>query len=600
MKEKIYSIVDYRSKKIVEPHNFVFTGKDSPWEVKMDFDVVNKRINFDYFKKAPALVSKYLSLLPINDYRNFVSLSEGGTPLIKSKAIGPKYGIDLYFKVEGKNPTGSFKDRGSAVEISVAKELGVKAIVVASTGNMAASCACYAAAAGIPCFIFVPEDTPQTKLAQVISYGGKIVQIKGTYNDAAELAEKVAGELNFYLAGDYAFRLEGQKTAAYEIIDQLFFQVPDAILVPIGCGTNISAYAKGFEEYRALGLIESVPKVYGVQAEGASPVVRCVEKKGEKIEPFKSVNTVASAIAIGNPIDGEKALNAIYDTGGGAVAVTDAELTEAQFLLSHEEGLFVESSGGVSLASLLKLVKLGKFKDQKVVCILCGDGLKDTTSVLRVAMKPPTIFPEMDGFLSLYRSGFFEGSNYTTMDREQVIFASSPTNKEVEREVNNLLGVTYSDEQIKKITETTNRILTRGKKVTLSDFQDIIQDTLQTNIEVSERAFTVKDFEVQTGRSKKAIAKVQVEFFGEERIAEGTGVGPVDALINALREVCGPEMSFELKEYKVGIRSTGTDAVVFTETKLRKNGKISIGRGASPDIIEASIESFEHAYNGFA
>ena len=250
---------------------------------------------------------KYLPFLPVADFSQFVSLEEGGTPLIKSERLGAELGIDLYFKVEGKNPTGSFKDRGTAVEVTAARECGAKGIVVASTGNMAASCACYAAVARIPCYVFVPENIPVGKLAQVVAHGSRVVQVKGTYGDAAELAHRVAEEFGFYLAGDYAFRVEGAKTAAFEIVDQLFFEGPNVVVVPMGCGTNIASFYKGFCEYQALGLLENIPKLIGVQAAGASPIVEAAIAGKLEVTPWEHVDTTASAIAIGKPLDGLKA-----------------------------------------------------------------------------------------------------------------------------------------------------------------------------------------------------------------------------------------------------------------------------------------------------
>ena len=260
----MYQLLDFVTQKPVTPRGLVFTGEDSPWEVVMDIAAIKKQLNLDYFKIAPPGLSKYLPFMPIKQSAEFISLRETATPLIKSKTIGKLLGLDLYFKVEGKNTTGSFKDRGSAVDISVAREFGASSIILASTGNMAASCACYAAAAKIPCFILVPEGVAVAKLAQVIAFGGRIVQIKGHYNDAARLAQSLAEKMGFYLAGDYAYRVEGQKTAAFEIIDQLFFQPPDVVVVPIGCGTNITAYKKGFSEYQQLGLIDRIPQLIGV------------------------------------------------------------------------------------------------------------------------------------------------------------------------------------------------------------------------------------------------------------------------------------------------------------------------------------------------
>jgi threonine synthase len=242
-------------------------------------------------------------------------------------------------------------------------------------------------------------------MAPVGVFGGHIVQIKGTYNECAQLAVAIAKRLGFYLAGDYAFRLEGQKTAAFEIIDQMSYQVPDVVIVPIGCGTNIAAYAKGFHEYLKLGLSEKVPQLIGVQAEGAAAVVNSFLKKLSYIEPLESVHTLATAIAVPNPLDGIKALDAIYSSGGEAIAVSDEEMLQAQYQLATEESLFVESAASATLAALRKLSL--KMKNKKIICILTGDGLKDPNVVLKASLKPPIIEPKEEEFLSLYRQGFF-------------------------------------------------------------------------------------------------------------------------------------------------------------------------------------------------
>jgi threonine synthase len=194
----MYQLVDFISKNTVRPNSFVFTGDDSPWEIQMDLEIVRAKLNLDYFKLAPPSLTKYLAFMPIRKMSEFMSLTEMATPLAKSKALAKRFGWDLYFKVETKNPTGSFKDRGSAVDISVAKELGAPAIILASTGNMAASCACYAAFAKLPCFVLVPEGVPLAKLAQVIAYGGHVIQVKGNYNDAATLAKSIALKKGFF------------------------------------------------------------------------------------------------------------------------------------------------------------------------------------------------------------------------------------------------------------------------------------------------------------------------------------------------------------------------------------------------------------------
>jgi threonine synthase len=595
----MYYLADFRTKQRVTPTNLVFSGSDAPWEVVMDLDEIRSRVNLDNLRQAPPVVTKYLPFMPLKNYSNFVSLKEGASPLIKSKRVGPSLNIELYFKLESQNPTGSFKDRGSAVELTIAKELNAPGIVVASTGNMAASCSCYAAAAQIPCFVFVPEDTPPSKLCQAISYGGRIVQVKGSYNDAAALAERVAAELGFYLAGDYAFRVEGQKTAAFEVVDQLYFNPPDALLCPIGCGTNLTGYAKGFKEYFALGVIDRVPRLIGVQAEGAASVVNAFQKNSRDVESLPELQTICSAIAVKRPIDGMKALDAIYSTNGEAVAVSDKETLEAQFMLSRDEGLFVEPSCATAIAALIKLCRSGSFAQKRVVCVLTGSGLKDPAPLLNVLIKPPTIYPTVDEFLRLYENRFFEGKTVSVVDKNQVLFTSDPNASEVASAIQLHLHNSYSAEYIEGIRATIGKFLKKGKPVTFADLQDIVQDVLETAKRESVSAMTVKDFEVHTGKDRKPDARVVVTLGGRDFEARADGVGPVDAVINALQKACGEEMQFSLGNYKVAIRSQGTSAVVYVELKLTRGGVISVGKGTSPDIIQASIEAFESAYNGF-
>lgn len=307
----------------------------------------------------------------------------------------------------------------------MAKELGAKAIILASTGNMAASCACYAAAAKLPCFVLVPEGVAVAKLAQVLAFGGHIIQVKGNYNDAATLAKAIAEESNFYLAGDYAFRVEGQKTAAFEMLDQMLLQVPDVVIVPIGCGTNIAAYAKGFAEYQALGLINKIPKLIGVQATGANAVVTSFHKHSRHIKSLASANTIASAIAVPDPIDGIKALDAIYKTQGLAVAVSDQAMLQAQHALSTEEGLLVETASAATLAALMQVSQEQQYANQHVVCVLTGDGLKDANVILKTAIKPPTIYPDKKEFFLLYKNHFFDGNSMIFVDKNQPLFMRS-------------------------------------------------------------------------------------------------------------------------------------------------------------------------------
>lgn len=372
----MYHLIDFITKKEVHPHNLIFTGENSPWEVCFDLHAIKKNINLKEYKLLPANLSKYLSLLPIPHSAQLLHWQESPTPLLKSRYIGKELGIDLYFKLEGKNPTGSFKDRGSVIEMTIAKHHHAKKVVVASTGNMAASCACYAALASIPCIVFVPQGTPLAKLAQVTAFGGKIMEINGSYTDAALAARHYAEIHDCYLAGDYAFRVEGQKTALFEILDQLSFELPDQIIIPMGCGTNIAAYHKGLNEYHTLGLIKKIPQLIGVQSTGANPIVRAFSRHLSYVSPKKNSHTIASAIAVGDPIDGLKALSALYETHGQAIAVTDRAILKARRLLAATEGLFVESASAATLACLFKLKKKRTLA-KKIVCILTGEGLKD-------------------------------------------------------------------------------------------------------------------------------------------------------------------------------------------------------------------------------
>lgn len=596
----MYYLRDFVTKETVNPSNLVFTGETTPWEVVMDLDSIKSKMNLDYFRQSPPNLLKYLPLLPITQQAEFITLRESATPLIKSRKLGRNMGVELFLKVEGKNPTGSFKDRGTAVEISVAREKGAKAIILASTGNMAASCACYAAAAGIPCFILVPEGVPPGKLSQVLAFGGHIVQVKGTYNDAADLAYKIAVEMGFYLAGDYAFRLEGAKTAAFEVIDQMLFQVPDYLVVPIGCGTNIGGYYKGFMDYYRLGLIDRLPRIIGVQATGAQAVVNSFNEKRNDIQILPSISTLASAIAVANPIDGLKALEAINSTNGYAVAVTDNEILAAQHRMAKEEGIFAESSAAATVAGLQKLIDQGKIDaHKKVLCILTGDGLKDPQVVLKAAIKPPTIYPQIAEFNNLYQNGFFDGKSMVFVEKSDTLFATEPTKADIARELQNLLAANYADDYLEKIQVSLKKMIQKGKVITVSDFQDSIQSVLESPKHRREEVFTVIDFFVDTAKDQKANARVTVNISGQEYTGEAQGTGPVDAVIQSLTHACRDTLRFKLTEYKVEIRGQGTDANVYVEMKLQKDSSNSIGSGTSPDIIQASIEAFAEAYNGF-
>ena len=593
---KTYRLRDFVTKEEVTPDNLVFTGVN-PWEVEMDLDRVKQQINWDYFSKAPPRTSKYLPLMPVSDYEAFNSLGSGATPLIKSISIGPALGVDVYFKLESQNPTGSFKDRGSAVEIATAREYGAKGMVVASTGSMAASVACYAANAHIPCFVFVPEGTPQTKLAQVIAYGGRVVQVKGNYGQTAALAQKVAAELGFYLAGDYAFRVEGAKTAAFELIEQLFFRLPHFVVIPMGCGTNLAAYYKGFREYQALGFTHRIPKLIGVQATGAPTIVRSFEQGIAEPTTLDHAETVARAICINHALDGRKALDALYATEGEAYALTDSEMLEAQYRLSKEEGLFVEPSCAATIASLAKLSRKYNLKDKRIVCVLPGTGLKDPSSILRIAIKPPSIDPDIKDFLTLYKHSYFESKTVSLFKGSDVIFPVVPSRDEVQQSGSKLLNVTFSNEHGDRSALPGGRFVEKGRLVTLAEFQDIVQGVMESRPEAARRTLQIVDFSVEVKHDQPAQGWVKANFGGKLIEGTGSGVGPIDAVVDALASGAEGSLDFELVKFSVEVRGAGANAAVFVEALLKRGETTATGTGTSPDIVQASLEAIENAFN---
>ncbi|MFQ5892966.1 MAG: threonine synthase, partial [Nitrospinota bacterium] len=263
-----------------------------PLEVLYDYDYIRARLNHYSLKTSPLSALKYLDFYPIVNARDLVSLNEGGTPLFELKNLAAELGLKrLLLKDEGHNPTGAFKDRGSMVELTKAREHGAKAIGVASTGNMAASVSAYAAKAQIPCYVLIPDGVSIGKISQTLAYGARVIQVRGTYDDAARLTVEMAAKHGFYLAGDFAFRAEGQKSQAFEMIEQLFWKSPAVVIVPMGCGTNLASIWKGFKEFNALGLIDETPQMVGVQAAGCAPIVEAFEAQTETVTPVVRPDT---------------------------------------------------------------------------------------------------------------------------------------------------------------------------------------------------------------------------------------------------------------------------------------------------------------------
>lgn len=349
-------------------------------------DIIYDYSEIEIEKKAPPRVWKYGDLLPTE--RAPISLQEGGTPLYKTEILAKSIGIkNLLVKHEGMNPSGSFKDRGMTVGVTKALELRMNTVACASTGNTAASLAMYAARAGIEALVLLPPRVALGKVTQALMHGAKVVTIKGNFDESLRIIRKLCDEKGWYLLNSVnPFRLEGQKTIAFEIADQMGWNVPNSVIVPVGNAGNISAIYKGFVELEKLGLTDDIPKLVGIQAEHASPVVDAFES-GEELKPVSNPKTIATAIRIGDPVNAVKALKAIHQSRGVVEKVSDNEIVGAQKELARE-GIGVEPASAASIAGLKKLREDGLDLGEDVVCIATGHLLKDPDEILEVCGRP--------------------------------------------------------------------------------------------------------------------------------------------------------------------------------------------------------------------
>lgn len=328
------------------------------------------------------IIEEYRDRLPVTDKTPVVTLREGGTPLVLSNVISDRTGCDVWIKVEGANPTGSFKDRGMTMAMSVAAEEGAKAVICASTGNTSASAAAYAVRAGMVCAVLVPDGKiAMGKLAQALVHGAKLLQVNGNFDDCLTLARDLSDHYPVALVNSVnPARIEGQKTASFEIVDQLGV-APDIHCLPVGNAGNITAYWKGYVEYAADGIAGSRPRMWGFQAAGAAPIVHNA--------PVKNPSTIATAIRIGNPASWDQAVAAREESGGVIEAVTDREILAAYKLLAAREGVFVEPASAASVAGLLKKHAAGDLDPgQTIVCTVTGNGLKDPQWAISGAPHP--------------------------------------------------------------------------------------------------------------------------------------------------------------------------------------------------------------------
>ncbi len=336
------------------------------------------------------LIDKYRQYLPVTDKTPVITLMEGNTPLVPSVNIGCELEINLYFKYEGLNPTGSFKDRGMVMAIAKAIENGSESVICASTGNTSASAAAYAARFNLNCAVVIPSgNIAYGKLAQAFMYGAKVIPIEGNFDEAMELVRNISEKHNMTLVNSInPFRLEGQKTASFEVFEQLG-EIPDYLALPVGNAGNISAYWMGFKLMNEKGIADTLPKMAGFQAKGASPIVQG--------KVFKAPETIATAIRIGNPVSWKKAEAARDESGGMIDSVTDEEILAAYKLLADREGVFVEPASAASVAGVIKNLEKGTIsKGSTIVCILTGNGLKDPDSAIKLIEKQGSVKADED------------------------------------------------------------------------------------------------------------------------------------------------------------------------------------------------------------
>lgn len=494
--------------------------------------------------------------------------------LKRLQRLSDRYEADLFAKLEFEHPTGCFKDRGSYIEVQKALELNADAICLASTGNMAASVAAYACYFKIPCFVFVPESTSEAKIAQAIIYDAAIIRIQGDFSTCETLCRKFATSGNYYLAGDYVFREEGQKSFSYELVGQGGTDF-DYIFIPVGCGTNFAAIFKGFSEMKKAGIVDHIPSLIAVQPEESSPVVEGIFKK-KKIQKEK-VTTMASAVAASNPIDFYKVLNAIEVTNGKAFTTTEDEILISLREMAVEEGHFTEPACALPLAAFKNHPDL--FKNSKCLLVLTGSGLKDTKVVAKHSLTPPVIEPDIEHVKSYIESGFIE------MQKES-------WGKSRDMDLANL----KMDENHKKLyQEYIERIKKRGKSLKKHETEYL--QTMVLNEETGlDYPLEVLDYKLTMRKDELISAGVKLKINGREIISRTKGVGPVDATLSAIKAETDKILTLDVKNHEVEILSPDTDSLVIVTLTLEKEGQQWTAKGASPDTVEAAIKAFEKGF----
>ncbi len=374
-----------------------------PLEVVYDYEAIRNSVSRESIAAGPPSIWRYADLLPVRS-EGAVNLGAGFTPLVRADRLAAELGLgELWIKNDTLNPTGSFKDRVVSVALTKAQELGFKVAACASTGNLANSVAAHAAHAGMESVVFIPADLEAGKVVTTAVFGGRLIAVDGNYDDVNRLCAELAGEhpswafVNVNVRTYYA---EGSKTLAFEVAEQLGWEAPDHVVVPVASGSQLTKVAKGFKELYSVGLLDTEPhvRISGAQAEGCSPVAQAFAAGRDAIKPVKP-NTIAKSLAIGNPADGPYALEAVRGSGGSIGSVTDDEIIEGIRLLARTEGIFAETAGGVTIATLAKLAAAGVVRsDERVVAYVTGNGLKTIEAVAPQCGPTARIAPTLEAF----------------------------------------------------------------------------------------------------------------------------------------------------------------------------------------------------------
>lgn len=503
-------------------------------------------------------------------------LKNHSTALKRLDRISDMYGAEVYGKLELENPTGCFKDRGSYIEVQKALELGADAICLASTGNMAASVAAYACYFKIPCFVFVPEKTPDTKLAQSTIYDATIIRIKGDFRLCEQLCREFAKSGNYYLAGDYVFRQEGQKSFSYELLEQGPIDY-DFIFIPVGAGTNFAAIYKAMIEMKAARLIEKIPRFVAVQPEQSSPVVEGIFKKEKIIKD--QVNTMADAVAVGNPFDFYKVLDVIEQTDGLAYTATENELLESLKEMAVEEGIFTEPACAIPLACFKN--NLDTFRDKKCLFVLTGTGLKAGHIVAKYSLSSPVLSPKLERIQQYIESGF-PVLQKNSWGQSRDLFAGNTS---------------ISENHSKLYEEYVSGMNKRGKTLKEEEIKALQSLVFNSDTDL-EYPVEVVDYKITMRKHGLVAAAVKMRISGgEEVVSLEQGVGPMDAVLSAMKAETDSFLALQVKDHDVEILSPDTDSLVIVTLTLAKEGHTFTAKAASPDTLEALIQAF---VNGIA